>query len=51
MAESADKAVKAKCSGVVGEQGGAKSAGSAPPANFGHGSAKSGGTSGKIPAK
>ena len=48
MADSADKAIKQKCSGVKGEQGTAKGVGSAPPPSFGHSSAKSAGTSGTM---
>ncbi len=48
MAESADKAIKGKCSGVASEQGTAKGVGSAPPPSFGHTSAKSAGTSGNL---
>ena len=45
----AEKAVETKLSSVEGEQGAPKEAGSKPPENFGHTSAKSEGVSGSIP--
>jgi hypothetical protein len=48
MADSAAKAIQQKCSGVRSEQGSVKGVGSAPPASFGHTSAKSAGTSGRL---
>jgi hypothetical protein len=50
MAGEAESAVQQKISGVESEQGPLKGVGSEPPADFGHGSASSDGTSGKIPA-
>jgi len=49
MKDEASKAVERKISGVEGEQGSAKEAGSEPPKSFGHGSASSEGVSGSIP--
>jgi hypothetical protein len=49
MKDSAGKAVEKKLSSVEPEQGAPKDAGSKPPSNFGHGSAKSAGVSGSIP--
>jgi len=49
MKDSAGKAVEKKLSSVESEQGAPKEAGSAPPKNYGHGSASSAGVSGSIP--
>ena len=49
MKNEAASAVESKISGVESEQGAVKEVGSDPPANFGHGSASSAGTSGQIP--
>ncbi len=49
MKNQAGKAVEKKLGSVEGEQGAPKEAGSKPPQNFGHGSAKSSGVSGSIP--
>lgn len=47
--KSAEKAVVKKLASVEPEQGAPKDAGSAPPKNYGHASAKSAGVSGSIP--
>ena len=47
--DSAGKAVEKKIAPVQSEQGATKDVGSAPPKNFGHGSASSAGVGGQIP--
>lgn len=49
MKNQAKSAVEKKLSSVEGEQGAPKEAGSAPPKDYGHSSAKSDGVSGSIP--
>jgi len=49
MKNSAAKAAEKKLKSVEPEQGAPKDAGSKPPKNFGHSSAKSAGVSGSIP--
>lgn len=49
MKNSAGKAVEKKLASVEPEQGAPKDAGSKPPKNYGHSSAKSAGVSGSIP--
>jgi len=49
MKNQAGKAVEKKLAGVEKEQGAPKAAGSKPPKNYGHSSAKSAGVSGSIP--
>lgn len=48
MADEAGTAIQKKISEVTSEQGSLKEVGSDPPANFGHGSAASAGTSGNL---
>jgi len=49
MKNQAEQLVAKKIGPVESEQGAAKEAGSDPHKNYGHGSAKSEGTSGQIP--